>query len=111
LTSAEEKAKKLLRLRGHVLAAPARLAIMLLLVARGDLDFTALQKALEMTPGNLWSHLQRLEEHGYIKQRYKFTPLGPRLVIEPTDKGVRETISYLNELREATTIHGKEEQA
>jgi len=104
MTDAEEKARKLLRLRNHVLAAPARLAIMLLLVARGGLDFATLQKALEMTPGNLWSHLRRLEEQGFIKQRYRFTPLGPRLVIEPTNKGVRETISYLNELREATTL-------
>jgi DNA-binding MarR family transcriptional regulator len=72
---------------------------MLLLVARGGMEFSKLQKALEMTSGNLWSHVEKLKRYGYVKTTYKFTRSGPRLIVEPTDKGVEETIAYVEKLR------------
>ena len=48
---------------------PARLRIMVLLAALTDgdaLSFTRLQELLELTPGNLITHLRRLEEAGYV---------------------------------------------
>jgi DNA-binding MarR family transcriptional regulator len=49
--------------------APARLRIIATLAAlpHGDaLSFTRLQEMLELTPGNLITHLRKLEDAGYL---------------------------------------------
>jgi DNA-binding MarR family transcriptional regulator len=49
--------------------APARLRIVVTLATRpeGDtLSFTRLQEMLALTPGNLITHLRKLEEAGYV---------------------------------------------
>jgi DNA-binding MarR family transcriptional regulator len=49
---------------------PARLRLMVTLAAlpRGDtLSFTRLQDILTLTPGNLITHLRKLEDAGYVQ--------------------------------------------
>ena len=49
--------------------APARLRIVVTLAALRDgdsLSFPRLQRMLELTPGNLITHLRRLEDAGYL---------------------------------------------
>jgi len=49
--------------------APARLRIMVTLASLGegdDLSFTRLQDLIGLTPGNLITHLRKLEDAGYI---------------------------------------------
>jgi DNA-binding MarR family transcriptional regulator len=49
---------------------PARLRLMVTLAAlpRGDtLSFTRLQDILTLTPGNLITHLRKLEDAGYVR--------------------------------------------
>ena len=49
--------------------APARLRIVATLAALPDgasLSFTRLQDMLELTPGNLITHLRKLEDAGYL---------------------------------------------
>jgi len=72
LGEAVEALRKLAR-ANPVLSSPARLAIMLLLAIKRKMYFSELQKALGLTPGNLGSHLRRLEEAGYIKVRKVLT--------------------------------------
>lgn len=53
-----------------VIHAPARLRLVAALSALGDgdrLSFTRLQKLLDMTGGNLSTHLRRLEDAGYVQ--------------------------------------------
>ncbi len=95
----EEAAREIAGLRSHVLSSPPRLAVMLLLTARGPMEFNDLRKSLDLTSGNLWSHLKRLEREGFVRLGYRFSFSGPRLVVEPTDKGVEETIRYVSVLR------------
>jgi DNA-binding MarR family transcriptional regulator len=48
---------------------PARLRILVTLAALNDgdtLSFTRLQDMLELTPGNLITHLRKLEDAGYV---------------------------------------------
>ena len=48
---------------------PARLRILVTLAALNDgdtLSFTRLQEMLDLTPGNLITHLRKLEEAGYV---------------------------------------------
>ena len=52
-----------------VIHAPARLRIVVTLAALADgdsLSFTRLQDILELTPGNLITHLRKLEDAGYL---------------------------------------------
>jgi DNA-binding MarR family transcriptional regulator len=52
-----------------VIHAPARLRLMVTLatVREGDnLSFTRLQELLGLTPGNLITHLRKLEDAGYV---------------------------------------------
>jgi len=53
-----------------VIHAPARLRLVAALSALSDgdrLSFTRLQKLLDMTGGNLSTHLRRLEDAGYVQ--------------------------------------------
>jgi DNA-binding MarR family transcriptional regulator len=53
-----------------VIHAPARLRVMVTLAALpegDDLSFTRLQDILGLTPGNLITHLRKLEDTGYAR--------------------------------------------
>ena len=55
-----------------VIHAPARLRIVATLAALpagASLSFTRLQEMLDLTPGNLITHLRKLEDAGYLKSR------------------------------------------
>ncbi|USS40298.1 transcriptional regulator [Thermococcus aggregans] len=83
----------------HVLGNPTRLAIMLYLLPRTRVLFKELLEVLEITPGNLDSHLKALEKAGYVKIRKVFSDR-PRTAVEITSKGAQETGKYLKLLRE-----------
>ena len=85
--------------KNHVLGNPIRLGIMLHLLPRGKVLFKELQKILDVTPGNLDSHLKTLEKAGYVKIRKVFADR-PRTAVEITDKGAEETGKYLRMLKE-----------
>lgn len=70
-----------------VLHQPARLRIMVALYKNRQLGFPALRDELELTPGNLGAHLEKLETAGYLlsarvlsgtsfEMRYAITPRG-----------------------------------
>jgi DNA-binding transcriptional ArsR family regulator len=46
---------------------PARLRILMLLSGVDIADFTFLQKTLQLTKGNLSSHMARLQDAGYVE--------------------------------------------
>lgn len=55
-----------------VIHAPARLRIMVTLAALpagDDLSFTRLQDLIGLTPGNLITHLRKLDDAGYVVTR------------------------------------------
>ncbi|WP_175059250.1 transcriptional regulator [Thermococcus sp. 2319x1] len=83
----------------HVLGNPIRLAIMLYLLPRTRVLFKDLLRVLEITPGNLDSHLRVLEKAGYIKLKKVFSDR-PRTAVEITKKGAQITGEYLKLLRE-----------
>ncbi|UCH90300.1 MAG: transcriptional regulator [Thermoplasmata archaeon] len=85
----------------HILSQHTRLAIMITLVSQGKIVFSELQKILEVTPGNLDSHLRKLEESGYVKITKAFLSKGPRTVITITDDGYHSTMLYISKLKQA----------
>jgi len=94
--------KKLAELakRDTILSSPTRLSIMILLYLNTKMKFTSLQKALNLTPGNLSSHLRKLEKNGLIKIVKGFVQLKPTTVIYISEKGVQELKNFLSDMKE-----------
>jgi len=87
-----------------VIHAPARLRIMTTLdEALGDGDeiaFPALQKLLDMTPGNLTTHLAKLEAAGYVSSTKTFTGRRPATLVSITPAGRAAFRAYRTQLLE-----------
>jgi len=66
---------------------PTRLMIMTQLYVVESADFLFLQHQLQMTPGNLSSHLSKLEEAGYVEVVKEFIERKPHTALKLTKKG------------------------
>jgi DNA-binding MarR family transcriptional regulator len=75
----------------RVVHAPARLMILAYLAAVDSADFIFLMNQVNLTRGNLSSHLNTLEEAGYVEIQKEFVEKVPRTLIRLTDAG-REAI-------------------
>jgi DNA-binding MarR family transcriptional regulator len=64
-----------------------RLGIMAILVVNDELDFNALKEYLEVTDGNLASHLKALEKEEYIEVKKSFVGRKPNTRYAVTPKG------------------------
>ena len=85
-----------------VIHAPARLRIVATLAAlpdRASLSFTRLQDMLELTPGNLITHLRKLEDAGYLNSETTGNGRASRTSIALTDQGRAALHSYADTLR------------
>jgi DNA-binding MarR family transcriptional regulator len=86
-----------------VIHAPARLRIAATLAAlpAGDaLSFTRLQELLHLTPGNLITHLRKLEDAGYLTSETTGNGRASRTSIGLTNQGRAALETYTNTLRE-----------
>lgn len=73
-----------------VIHPPARLRIVATLAALPDgasLSFTGPQDMLELTPGNLITHLRKLEDAGYLNSKTTGNGRASRTTIAPTRQG------------------------
>ena len=73
---------------------PARLAIMAVLWACDNADFTFLLNTTDLSKGNLSAHLRKLEEAGYITITKRFKGKYPNTTCELTRDGRRAFDSY-----------------
>ena len=83
---------------------PTRLQIMSLLVsleARDRLAYGFVQKHLDLTPGNLTTHLRKLEDAEYVEITKEFHGAKPRTWIEATESGRKAFAGYLVNLERA----------
>lgn len=79
-----------------LLADRVRIAIMATLAASAKpVDFTTLLTSLELTRGNLSTHLQKLEDGKLISVNKEFVDRKPRTTYACTKLGRREVESYL----------------
>jgi len=85
-------------IKNNTLGNPLRLGIMLYLLPRGKALFIELQRVLEITAGNLDSHLKTLEKNEYVKLK-KVIKDRPRTMVYLTDHGAEETRKYVSELK------------
>jgi DNA-binding transcriptional ArsR family regulator len=81
---------------------PARLQIMATLAAlpEGDaLSFTRLQEMIGLTPGNLITHLRKLEDAGYLSSEKTGTGPASRTSVALTIRGRAALEAYTETLR------------
>ena len=86
-----------------VIHAPARLRIAVTLAAlrEGDnLSFTRLQELIGLTPGNLITHLRKLEDAGYVTTRKNGSGVSARTSVELTHSGRAALDRYTAVLRQ-----------
>lgn len=85
-----------------VIHVPARLRIVATLAALPEddtLSFPRLQKVIGLTPGNLITHLRKLEEAGYVDVRKVGGGAGSRTSVALTRRGRDALETYTTTLR------------
>lgn len=87
-----------------VIHAPARLAILSILVGAEEADFTFLRDKLEATDGNLSTHLSKLEKAGYVAVRKQFLDRKPNSTYRLTEKGRKAFAAYVRAVRSLIDI-------
>ncbi len=75
-----------------------RLGIMSMLVVGEYLDFGTLRDRLQLTDGNLASHLAALEKSGYIEMRKRFIGRRPNTSYAATEAGRHAFARHLDGL-------------
>jgi DNA-binding MarR family transcriptional regulator len=83
----------------RVVHSPARLMILAYLAAVDSADFIFLMNQVELTRGNLSSHLNTLEEAGYVDIQKEFVDKVPRTLIRLTDAGREAIQTYREQMR------------
>ncbi len=85
-----------------VIHAPARLRLMVTLATlpEGDtLSFTRLQDLIGLTPGNLITHLRKLEDAGYLEMRKSGSGVNALTAVSLTREGRVALDRYTTVLR------------
>jgi len=80
----------------RVIHEKGRLAIMSLLAASAELSFTELRDALEMTDGNLTTHIRALQQEGYIAISKSFQNRRPLTTCTLTSAGRKAFAEYID---------------
>lgn len=100
----QANAKELLQLDA-MFSNKVRLAIIVSLVSSDDpVDFNSLLETLELTKGNLSSHMRKMEEANFICAHKEFIDRKPRTTYSLTDHGKGEFKQYLDTLEGLLTI-------
>ena len=77
-----------------------RLGIMSVLMVNDSVDFNTLKELLELTDGNLASHIKALESLEYIQSSKQFIGRKPNTQYTITDEGRRSFQEHLNALEQ-----------
>ena len=77
-----------------------RLGIMSVLMVNDGVDFNTMKELLELTDGNLASHIKALEGLNYIQSRKQFIGRKPNTQYSITDEGRTAFQDHLNALEQ-----------
>jgi DNA-binding MarR family transcriptional regulator len=71
----------------QIIHAPARLKILTYLYVVESVDYVFLMRLTGLTWGNLATHLNKLEEAGYVEVRKTFNGKKPQSTLSMTERG------------------------
>ncbi|WP_299759400.1 transcriptional regulator [uncultured Pontibacter sp.] len=87
----------------------ARLGIMSVLMVEEKVDFNTLKENLQLTDGNLASHLRALEEAQYIQVEKQFVGRKPKTTYQATESGKTAFHEHLDALEQLILNNRKDE--
>ena len=87
-----------------IIHARIRLAIMTILITRGESDFGTLKNKTRTTDGNLSTHLRKLENAEYIEVSKVFANRKPVSNYKVSKKGKKAYSEYLKKLEDLVNI-------
>ncbi|HEX2976060.1 MAG TPA: transcriptional regulator [Bacteroidales bacterium] len=90
--------KDLISNLNKVFESRVRLGIMSVLMVNESFDFNSLKETLDVTDGNLASHLKALEEKGMIVVNKQFIGRKPNTTYSATENGKNEFRLHLKAL-------------
>ena len=77
-----------------------RLGILSILLVEEEVDFSYLKEKLNLTDGNLASHLKVLEQNNIIISKKLFVQRKPKTYYQLTEEGKRSFLEYLENLKQ-----------
>ena len=80
----------------RVILEKGRMGIMSLLAASPELSFTEVRDTLQMTDGNLMSHVRTLQEAGYLVVSKAFQNNRPLTTLSLTTAGEQAFAAYIS---------------
>ena len=99
-TNASRLVKDYLEKINKAFESRARLGIMSILMVEDRVDFSTLKDTLQLTDGNLASHLRALEEAEYLQVEKQFVGRKPNTTYHATDAGREAFNSHLDALEQ-----------
>jgi DNA-binding MarR family transcriptional regulator len=84
----------------RIIHEKGRLAIMSMLAASPELSFTEMRDTLNMTDGNLTTHIRTLQEAGYVSVTKSFRNNRPLTTCALTTSGKKAFTNYINLLEQ-----------
>ena len=84
----------------RVIHEKGRLAIMAALAASPELSFTELRDALDMTDGNLTTHIRTLQEEGFVSVAKSYSKNRPLTTCSLTAAGRKAFAEYISLLEQ-----------
>lgn len=85
-----------------------RLGIMSVLMVEERVDFSTLKDTLQLTDGNLASHLRALEEAGYLQVEKQFVGRKPNTTYQATGEGKEAFNNHLDALEQLILSNRKD---
>lgn len=82
----------------NILHNKNRIGIMTILMLNNNVTFSYLKEHLDMTDGNLNSHLTTLEKNDFISVEKKFVDKKPQTSYKVTNTGRKIFLDYMNHL-------------
>jgi DNA-binding PadR family transcriptional regulator len=81
-----------------------RLGIMSILMVNKDVDFNTVKNLLQLTDGNLASHITALEKAGFVAVDKAFVGKKPRTTYRATDTGKKAFAEHLDALEKIISL-------
>ncbi len=89
----------------RIIHEKARLGLMSMLAASPELSFTELREALQLTDGNLTTHIRTLQEAGYVAVTKAFKDSRPLTTCSLTPAGRKAFANYLGFLDQIVRLN------
>ena len=96
---ADEKNLESIANLDRIVHSPPRLMILAYLAAVENADFIFLMNQVNLTRGNRSSHLNTLEEAGYVSINKEFVDRIPRTLIRITPEGRKAMVEYRDQMQ------------